>query len=203
MKIIAVDANYAPCNKEVRRPLVDEEPVIFMKTESSALKNGKPFFMPDYSVDIHYGTEIVVKINRLGKNIAERFARRYYDEVTVGIDLTARDILQRLRSQGLPWEISKAFDNSAVVGSFIPLSEADDGGIRFHLDINGRRAQEGDTAGMIFTVDRIIACASRYFTLKMGDLIYTGTPAGTGPVRAGDHLEGYIGNRKLLDFNIR
>ncbi|MDR1500133.1 MAG: fumarylacetoacetate hydrolase family protein [Tannerellaceae bacterium] len=202
MKIIAVGMNYVSHNKEMGQPAA--APVIFMKTESSLLKGGKPFFIPDFSSDIHYETEIVVKINRLGKNIAERFASRYYDEVTVGIDFTARDIQRRLRTEGLPWEISKAFDNSAAVGDFIPLSEAGNiSDIRFRLDINGSKVQEGNTADMIFTVDRIVAYISRFFTLKMGDLIYTGTPSGVGPVKVGDHLTGYMGERKLLDFNIR
>jgi 2-keto-4-pentenoate hydratase/2-oxohepta-3-ene-1,7-dioic acid hydratase in catechol pathway len=206
MKIIAVGMNYASHNKEMRHALNLSEPTLFMKTESSLLKDGKPFFIPDFSSDVHYETEIVVKINRLGKNIAERFARRYYSEVTVGIDFTARDLQKRLRAEGLPWEISKAFDGSAATGAFIPLAEAGDGDIRqlaFHLEINGVKVQEGNTADMLFPVDRIIAYASRFFTLKMGDLIYTGTPEGVGPVRIGDHLQGYIGERKLLDFNVR
>ncbi|MDR1644481.1 MAG: fumarylacetoacetate hydrolase family protein [Tannerellaceae bacterium] len=204
MKIIAVGMNYASHNKEMQHALKLPEPTLFMKSESSLLKNGKPFFIPDFSSDIHYETEIVVKINRLGKNIAERFARRYYSEITVGIDFTARDLQKQLRNSGLPWEISKAFDNSAATGEFIPLEET--GGIHhipFRLEINGITVQEGNTADMLFPVDRIIAYASRFFTLKMGDLIYTGTPQGVGPVQIGDRLQGYIGERKLLDFNIR
>jgi len=203
MKIIAVGMNYAAHNKEMRHDLELTEPTLFMKADSSLLKDGKPFFIPDFSSEIHYETEIVVRINRLGKNIAERFAHRYYDEVTVGIDFTARDLQTRLRSQGLPWELSKAFDNSAVLGTFIPLPEEGINQIPFHLQINGNTVQEGNTNQMIFPVDRIIAYASRFFTLKIGDLIYTGTPSGVGPVKIGDHLQGYIGEKKLLDFHVR
>jgi len=204
MKIIAVGMNYSAHNQEMHHTLQLAEPTIFMKSDSSLLKDGKPFFIPDFSSDIHYETEIVIRINRLGKNIAERFAHRYYDEVTVGIDFTARDLQTKLRNQGLPWELSKAFDNSAVVGTFVPLSEISPiQEIPFHLMINGEKVQEGNTSHMLFSVDQIIAYVSRFFTLKIGDLIYTGTPAGVGPVKIGDHLQGYIGNRKLLDFHVR
>lgn len=204
MKIIAVGMNYAAHNKELSHTLELKEPTIFMKSDSSLLKDGKPFFIPDFSSEIHYETEVVIRIDRLGKNIAERFAHRYYNEVTVGIDFTARDLQRRLRAEGLPWELSKAFDNSAVIGDFIPLEEAGDvNALPFHLDINGNRAQEGNTKDMLFAVDRIVSYVSRFFTLKIGDLIYTGTPAGVGPVSIGDHLEGYLGDRKLLDFYVR
>lgn len=196
--------NYAAHNKELHHTLELTEPTIFMKSDSSLLKDGKPFFIPDFSSEIHYETELVVKIDRLGKNIAERFAHRYYSEVTVGIDFTARDLQRRLREQGLPWEISKAFDNSAVIGTFIPLEEAGNvNQLSFHLDMNGQTVQQGNTADMLFSVDQIIAYVSRFFTLKIGDLIYTGTPVGVGPVSIGDHLEGYLGERKLLDFHVR
>lgn len=175
-----------------------------MKPDSALLKDGKPFFIPDFSSEIHYETEIVVKIARLGKNIAERFAGRYYSEVTVGIDFTARDLQTRLREKGLPWELSKAFDNAAAIGTFVPVAEV--GAVdrlSFHLDINGQTVQAGNTADMLFSIDRIIAYVSRFCTLKIGDLIYTGTPAGVGPVHIDDRLQGYIGNRKLLDFYVR
>lgn len=204
MKIIAVGMNYASHNKEMRHSLELAEPTIFMKTDSSLLKDGKPFFIPDFSEEIEYETELVVKICRLGKNIAERFASRYYDEVTVGIDFTARDLQRDFRAKGLPWELSKAFDHSAVVGEFIPLAEAgaiDD--LSFHLAINGNTVQRGHTADMLFSVDRIIAHVSRFCTLKIGDLIYTGTPVGVGPVQIDDHLTGFLGERKLLDFHVR
>ena len=197
--------NYAAHNKELHHTLELTDPTIFMKSDSSLLKDGKPFFIPDFSSEVHYETELVVKIDRLGKNIAERFAHRYYQEVTVGIDFTARDLQRKLRERGLPWELSKAFDNSAAIGSFIPLEEA--GGninaLSFHLDINGQCVQQGCSADMLFSVDRIVSYVSRFFTLKIGDLIYTGTPVGVGPVHIGDHLEGYLGNRKLLDFYVR
>lgn len=196
--------NYAAHNKELHHTLELTEPTIFMKSDSSLLKDGKPFFIPDFSSEIHYETELVVKIDRLGKNIAERFAHRYYSEVTVGIDFTARDLQRRLREQGLPWEISKAFDNSAVIGTFIPLEKAGNvNQLSFHLDMNGKTVQQGNTADMLFSVDQIIAYVSRFFTLKIGDLIYTGTPVGVGPVSIGDHLEGYLGEQKLLDFHVR
>jgi len=204
MKIIAVGMNYANHNKEMRNSLELSEPTIFMKPDSSLLKDGKPFFIPDFSSEIHHEVEIVIKIERLGKNIAERFAHRYYNEITVGIDFTARDIQTKLRTQGLPWELSKAFDSSAVIGTFIPLAEVGKiDNIPFRLDINGGTVQKGSTAEMIFSIDKIIAHVSRFFTLKIGDIIYTGTPAGVGRVNIDDHLQGYIGDRKLLDFYIR
>ena len=196
--------NYAAHNKELHHTLELTEPTIFMKSDSSLLKDGKPFFIPDFSSEIHYETELVIKVDRLGKNIAERFAHRYYHEVTVGIDFTARDWQRRLRAQGLPWELSKSFDNSAAIGTFIPLAEAGNvNDLSFRLDLNGKTVQEGHTREMLFSVDRIIAYVSRFFTLKIGDLIYTGTPAGVGPVHIGDRLEGYLGDRKLLDFHVR
>ena len=204
MKIIAVGMNYAAHNKELHHTLELTEPTIFMKSDSSLLKDGKPFFIPDFSSEIHYETELVIKVDRLGKNIAERFAHRYYHEVTVGIDFTARDWQRRLRALGLPWELSKSFDNSAAIGTFIPLAEAGNvNDLSFRLDLNGKTVQEGHTREMLFSVDRIIAYVSRFFTLKIGDLIYTGTPAGVGPVHIGDRLEGYVGDRKLLDFHVR
>lgn len=204
MKIIAVGMNYAAHNKELHHSLELSEPTIFMKSDSALLKDGKPFFIPDFSSEIHYETEIVVKIDRLGKNIAERFAHRYYNEVTVGIDFTARDLQRELRAKGLPWEISKAFDNSAVIGEFVPLDRVGDvNRIPFHLDINGQTVQSGNTSDMLFPVDKIIAYVSRFFTLKIGDLIFTGTPSGVGPVKINDHLQGYINERKLLDFHVK
>jgi 2-keto-4-pentenoate hydratase/2-oxohepta-3-ene-1,7-dioic acid hydratase in catechol pathway len=205
MKIFAVGMNYVEHNKELNNTLLLLEPVIFMKPDSALLKDGKPFFLPDFSSNVHYETEIVVKINKLGKYVDEKFAHRYYDEITVGIDFTARDLQNNLKSKGLPWEICKGFDGAAVVGDFIKLSEVGNNiqNIDFHLDINGNTVQKGNTADMLFTVDKIIEYASQFFTLKMGDLIYTGTPVGVGKVEIGNRLEGYIGERKLLDFNIR
>lgn len=203
MKIIAVGWNYHDHNKEMNRLFTPSEPTIFMKPDSALLKDGKPFFIPDFSERVEYETELVIKINRLGKNIAPRFAHRYYNEVTVGIDFTARDLQQKLKEKGAPWEISKAFDSSAVVGEFIDVSILDRSSIDFHLDINGNTVQSGNNADMIFKIDDIIAYVSRFFTLKIGDLIFTGTPAGVGPVSINDRLQGYIGDKKLLDFYVK
>ncbi|MDR2628086.1 MAG: fumarylacetoacetate hydrolase family protein [Dysgonamonadaceae bacterium] len=205
MKIICVGMNYASHNKEMNHTfLKNDDPVIFLKSDVSLLKDGKPFFIPDFSEEIEYETEIVVKINRLGKNIAPGFAHRYYDEITVGIDFTARDLQRRLRSEGKPWEISKAFDNSAVSGQFVSLqTQGSINDLSFRSDINGICVQKGNTSEMIFKVDDIIAYASRFFTLRMGDLIFTGTPSGVGRVHINDHIEGYIGDLKLLDFRVK
>ena len=181
-----------------------EEPVIFMKPDSALLKDSKPFFIPDFSKQVDYETELVVRICRLGKNIAPRFAHRYYDAVTVGIDFTARDLQRKLRAEGKPWEISKGFDNSAVIGDFVPVSRFKDvQNLDFHLNIDGNKVQEGNTRDMIFKIDDLIAYVSQFYTLKIGDLIYTGTPVGVGPVSIGQHLEGYLEDEKLLDFYVR
>ncbi len=205
MKIFAVGMNYAAHNKELDHTLIiPDEPVVFMKPDSALLKDGKPFFIPDFSKEIHYETELVVRINRLGKNIAERFASRYYDAVTVGIDFTARDLQRKLRNAGQPWEISKGFDGSAVIGDFIPVDQFENiQNLSVSLQIDGKKVQEGNTSDMLFTVDKIIAWISRFYTLKIGDLLFTGTPAGVGPVSIGQHLEGYLETKKLLDFYIR
>lgn len=205
MKIIAVGMNYAAHNQELGHTVIlPKEPVIFMKPDSALLKDSKPFFIPDFSKEVHYETELVVRINRLGKNIAQRFANRYYDAVTVGIDFTARDLQRELRSVGNPWEISKGFDNSAAIGHFIPVDKfADIQNLNFHLDINDNTVQQGNTKDMLFRVDQIIEYISQFFTLKIGDLLFTGTPVGVGPVKVGDHLTGYLENEKVLDFYVR
>jgi 2-keto-4-pentenoate hydratase/2-oxohepta-3-ene-1,7-dioic acid hydratase in catechol pathway len=206
MKIICVGMNYAAHNKELHNTLINtEEPTIFMKSDASLLKDGKPFYIPDFSSDMQYETEIVVKISRLGKSIARRFAHRYFEEVTVGIDMTARDLQRKFREGGLPWELCKSFDNSAVVGEFIKLEEGgyDINRLPFRLDINNKTVQEGNTSDMLFKIDEIIEYVSRFVTLKIGDLIYTGTPVGVGNVYINDHLQGYIGERKLLDFHVK
>ncbi len=204
MKIIAVGMNYAAHNNEMQHTLELTEPTIFMKPDCALLKDGKPFFIPDFSSEMHYETELVVKIDRLGKNIAERFAHRYYKEVTVGIDFTARDLQRKFREKGLPWELSKSFDNSAAVGEFVPLEKIGEvNNLNFHLEINGQQVQKGCTADLLFSVDKIIAYISQYVTLKIGDLIFTGTPMGVGPVHINDHLQGYIGEEKLLDFWVK
>lgn len=203
MKIFAIGQNYAEHNKELNSP-DPTEPVIFMKPDTAALKNNKPFYIPDFSSELHYETEIIVKISRLGKNIAPKFAHRYYEEIGLGVDFTARDIQRRLKAEGKPWEISKAFDNSAVIGNFIPKEELGDvQNIHFHLNINGNTVQKGHTSDMIFPVDEIIAWISRFFTLKIGDILFTGTPVGVGKVNIGDHLEGYIGEKKMFDFKVK
>ena len=204
MKIFAIGLNYDSHNKEMKRTFENEEPVLFMKPDTALLKDGKPFMLPDFSKEMHYETEIVVKVNRLGKNIAERFAHRYYDEITVGIDFTARDLQKKLKERGLPWEISKSFDNSAAIGEFISKNEIEEiQNVNFHLDINGNTVQQGNTEGMIYSIDKIISYISSFFTLKIGDLIFAGTPSGIGPVAINDHLQGYIEDRKLLDFKVK
>ena len=205
MKIIAVGMNYALHNKELGHTHENKELVIFLKPDSAILKDGKPFFIPDFSNEVHYETEVVVRICRLGKNIAPRFAHRYYDAVTVGIDFTARDLQRKFREAGNPWELCKGFDNSAAIGTFVPLEQV--GGnvqnLDFHLTIDDKEVQRGHTADMLFRVDEIIAYVSRFMTLKIGDLLFTGTPVGVGPVSIGQHLQGYLGEEKVLDFNIR
>lgn len=205
MKILAVGMNYAQHNNEMGHTQVNKEPVIFMKPDSAILKDGKPFFIPDFSNEIHYETEVVVRICRLGKNIAPRFAHRYYDAVTVGIDFTARDLQRKFREVGNPWELSKGFDNSAAVGTFISVEQAggDLQNLDFRLTIDDKEVQRGNTSNMLFKIDDIISYISRFMTLKIGDLLFTGTPAGVGPVSIGQHLQGYLGEEKLLDFYIR
>lgn len=197
--------NYQEHNKELGNTLLNiEEPVIFTKADSALLTGGKPFFVPAFTQRCDYETELVVRVCRLGRSIARRWAHRYYDQVTVGIDFTARDLQQQLRAKGLPWEISKGFDGSAVIGEMQPLANyADVQDLHFHLDKNGETVQSGHTADMIHKVDEIVSYISQFFTLKMGDLIFTGTPVGVGPVKEGDHLEGYLEGKKVLEFNVR
>jgi 2-keto-4-pentenoate hydratase/2-oxohepta-3-ene-1,7-dioic acid hydratase in catechol pathway len=203
MKIICIGRNYVEHARELNNPVPDE-PVFFMKPDSSLLINNKPFFLPDFSKEIHHEVEIVIKISRLGKNIQKKFAPRYYNEVTVGIDFTARDLQRICKEKGKPWEIAKGFDGSAILGEFISLSDLiNPNEIEFHLDINGNSAQKGNTRDMVFSIDRIIEYISQFVTLKMGDLIYTGTPAGVGPVKINDRLEAYIEEKKLLDFIVK
>jgi fumarylpyruvate hydrolase len=210
MKILAVGMNYREHLKELGNP-IPQEPVIFSKPDSSLLEatekrpsTNMPFFLPDFNSAIHYETELVIRINRLGKSIAAKYASRYYDAVTVGLDLTARDLQQRLRSEGKPWDLCKGFDQSAVVGSFVPVETL--GSIQqlhFSLLRNGNTVQQGHAADMIFTIDTIIEYVSRFFTLKTGDLIYTGTPSGIGALAVGDHLEGFLEDRKCLDLRVK
>lgn len=205
MKIFGVGLNYPQHNKEPKETLYrGENPVVFMKADSALLKDGKPFFLPDDMGRVNFETEIVVRICRLGKAIPARFAHRYYDAVTVGIDFTAIDMLNKMREKGLPWEMCKAFDGSAVIGEWVPVEKFRDvQSLPFHLDINGKTVQEGCTCDMLFKIDEIIEYISKYFTLKTGDILYTGTPVGVAPVNIDDHLEGYIESRKVLEFNVK
>ena len=205
MKIFAVGMNYALHNKELDGALYKPEaPVIFTKADSALLKDGKPFFIPDWSERVDYEAEIVVRICRLGKGIPARFAHRYYDAVTVGIDFTARDWQEQARAKGLPWDVCKGFDGSAVIGQWVEKEKFRDvQALQFHLDINGTTVQQGCTSDMLYKIDELIAYISTYFTLKTGDLLYTGTPVGVGPVKIDDHLEGWVEDRKVLDFNCK
>ena len=225
MKIFAIGMNYAAHNQELHGTLKrPDEPVIFTKADSAILNQGKPFFIPDHLGRIDYETEVVVRICRLGKSIPQRFAHRYYDALTLGIDFTARDLQRKASEAGQPWTICKGFDGSAAIGEWIPkekllkdpeaICEASGlQALHFHLDIQtaedrehdrpGRTVQEGCTSDMLYTIDEIIAYISQFFTLKTGDLLYTGTPAGVGPVHIGDRLEGWLEDRKVLAFNCR
>lgn len=203
MKIICVGRNYADHAKELKNE-VPTEPVIFMKPKTAVLLPGKSLYYPEFTEDLQYECELVVKITCNGKYIQEKFAHKYYGEVTLGIDFTARDLQRKQQQKGLPWEIAKAFDGSAVVGSFVPITvETDVHNIAFVLRKNGEMVQEGHTRDMIFSVDKIIAYVSKFFTLNIGDLIYTGTPAGVGPVLPGDKLEGYMQGNKVMEVEVK
>jgi acylpyruvate hydrolase len=203
MKIIAIGRNYAEHAKELNNP-VPTVPVIFMKPDTALLKDNKPFYHPDFSQDIHHEIELVLKVCKEGKHIAEKFASAYYDEIGLGVDFTARDIQSRHKEKGLPWELAKAFDGSAPISNFLPKSDFKDiYNINFKLDINGETRQTGNTNMLLFSFEQIIAFVSQYITLKKGDLIFTGTPAGVGKVNVGDHLQGYIEDNKLLDFYVK
>ena len=197
--------NYPQHNKELDGTLYKPEaPIIFTKADSALLKDGKPFFIPDFMGRIDYETEVVVRICRLGKSIPERFAHRYYDALTVGIDFTARDLQEQLRKNGQPWDLCKGFDGSAVIGQWVDKEKfLNINTLPFHLDINGHTVQEGCTADMLYTIDSLIAYISQYFTLKTGDILFTGTPVGVGPVHIDDHLKGYLADRKVLEFNCK
>lgn len=204
MKIICVGRNYEAHAKELNNA-VEESPVIFLKPETALIPNRQPFFYPAFSNDVHYETELVIKINKLGKHIEERFAHRYYNEISLGIDFTARDVQSQLKAKGLPWELAKGFDGSAPLGTFVdknsfhkPIQD-----LNFHMKLNGETKQEGKTSHMIFSVDKIISFVSSFFTLKIGDLIYTGTPAGVGPIQKGDHLEAWLEDVKVLSVKVK
>ncbi len=203
MKIIAIGRNYSEHAKELNHA-VPSSPVFFLKPETALLQKNKPFFYPSFTSDLHYETEIVVRINKNGKHIEEQFAHRYYDEIGIGIDFTARDLQQIQKEKGLPWEIAKAFDHSAPTSPMAPLNRYKNiQDIYFSLKINDKQVQIGHTADMIFTVDKVIAYVSQFVSLKIGDLIFTGTPAGVGPVKIGDQLEAFIEGESLLKFEIK
>ena len=203
MKIICIGLNYNSHIQELKSQIPDV-PVFFMKPETAMIVKNRPFFLPDFSNDIHYEVELLVRINKLGKSIQKKFAHTYYDEIGLGIDFTARDLQQKVRSEGLPWEITKSFDGSAVIGTFLPKSQFTDlNCIPFHLQLNDRIVQQGNSSDMIFDIDTIIEYVSQFVTLKIGDIIFTGTPVGVGPVAINDRLQGYIGDQKLFDFRVK
>lgn len=203
MKIIAIGRNYAAHAKELNNP-IPGNPVIFLKPDTAVLKDNKPFYIPDFSSDIHYELEVVLKICKEGKHISEKFAANYYEEVGIGIDFTARDIQTVHKQQGLPWELAKAFDHSAAISSFIPKTAIPDmHNLEFELTINDQTRQQGNTKNMLFSFERIIAFVSQYITLKKGDLIFTGTPEGVGQVHQGDRLAATLQGQKLLNFDIK
>jgi 2-keto-4-pentenoate hydratase/2-oxohepta-3-ene-1,7-dioic acid hydratase in catechol pathway len=204
MKIICIGRNFSEHAKELgnKEP---SEPVVFLKPDTALLRNNDPFFIPDFSEEVHHEIEIVVKINRVGKNIQPKFAHKYYEEIGLGIDFTARDLQFKLKDKGLPWEKSKAFDSSAAISKiFIPKNELGDlNDLKFYLEKNGEKVQSGNTNQMIFKIEEIICYVSKFFTLKIGDLIYTGTPSGVGKININDELVGYLNNFKLLDFKVK
>lgn len=203
MKIIAIGRNYAEHARELNNPL-PSEPVVFLMPSTSIIQRNKPFFYPDFSKDIHHEVELVLKVSRVGKNIDEKFAHRYYKQIGIGIDFTARDLQRKAKEKGLPWEKAKAFDGSAPLGRFIEKDQFNDiGNIPFSLKINDKLVQQGNSGDMIFSFDQIIAYVSKFFSLQIGDLIYTGTPAGVGPVQIGDRLEAFIAEESLLNFYVR
>lgn len=204
MKIICIGRNYAKHAAELNNP-IPQEPVVFLKPDTAILLKKHPFFIPEHSNEVHHEIEVVVKINRLGKHIEPRFAHKYYDEIGLGIDFTARDVQAKCKAKGLPWEKAKAFDGSAAVSRFFKLKDLNKPitDIDFHLDINGKTVQKGNTKNMLFSVNELIAYVSKYFTLKTGDLIFTGTPAGVGQVHREDLLELYLEGERIFYFNVK
>ncbi|PKP25236.1 MAG: 2-hydroxyhepta-2,4-diene-1,7-dioate isomerase [Bacteroidetes bacterium HGW-Bacteroidetes-2] len=203
MKLICIGRNYTDHIKELEneRPT---DPVIFMKPDTAVLLKKQPFFIPEFSQDVHHEVEILVKINKVGKYIDEKFAHKYYDEIGLGIDFTARDLQTKLKEKGLPWEKAKAFDGAAVVGDFIPKSEFENiNNIQFHLENNKKIVQKGNTSLMLWKIDALIEYVSKYFTLKIGDIIFTGTPSGVAKVNPNDQLEGYIENKQLFSIKVK
>jgi len=203
MKILAIGRNYAEHIAELKNETPDE-PVIFFKPDTALLKNNDPFYYPDYTQDIHHEVELILRISKEGKNISSQFAPKYYDAIGLGIDFTARDLQTKAKNKGLPWTLAKGFNGSAPVSEFLPLSDFPDlKNINFKLLVNGAEKQVGNSSMMLNTFDDMIAYMSRFITLKKGDIIFTGTPKGVGPVQIGDRLEGFIEDKKLLDFEIK
>ncbi|MCF8255285.1 MAG: fumarylacetoacetate hydrolase family protein [Bacteroidia bacterium] len=202
MKIFCIGRNYSEHAKELGNA-VPENPVVFSKPDTALLKNGEPFYLPSFSNDVHHEVELVIKISKVGKNIQEKFARNYFNEIGLGVDFTARDLQTQLKSKGLPWELAKGFDGSAPIGEFWNVEGSGLNQIEFSLTKNGTLVQAGNTKDMIFSFEKIVSFISHYFTLKVGDLIYTGTPAGVGPVVIGDVLEGFVGDKSLLRFEVK
>jgi len=203
MKIFAIGQNYVEHNKELNSQN-PTEPVVFMKPDTALLKNNKPFFIPDFTQELHYETELIIKFNRIGKNIDSKFSERYFTEIGLGVDFTARDLQRKLKAEGKPWEVCKAFDNSAIIGNFLPVNELDDiQKIEFRMDLNGKTVQRGNSQDMIFPINELVSYVSRFFTIKIGDILFTGTPAGVGKVIIGDRLEGYIFEKKMFDFLVK
>jgi 2-keto-4-pentenoate hydratase/2-oxohepta-3-ene-1,7-dioic acid hydratase in catechol pathway len=203
MKIICIGRNYIAHAKELNNP-VPKKPVFFLKPDTALLPKNNPFFYPAFTTDLHYEAELVLKISKNGRHIEECFAHKYYDEIGIGIDFTARDIQAECKQKGLPWEIAKAFDHSAPIGKFLPLTDfSNRENIRFSLKINNEIRQEGNSGDMLFSFDRIIAYVSGFITLRIGDYIFTGTPKGVGPVKIDDHFEAFIEDKKLLEFNVK
>ncbi len=203
MKIICIGRNYIAHANELNNP-VPKKPVFFMKPDTALLQDGKDFYLPEFSKDVHFETELVLRICKNGKHIPEAFASDYYDEIGIGIDFTARDMQSECKKKGLPWEIAKAFDHSAPLGGFLPKSSFEDmGNIPFSLKINDTYRQKGNSQHMIFSFDQIIAYVSQFISLRLGDYIYTGTPEGVGPTELKDHFQAFIGDHKLLDFKVK
>ncbi|MCX2681592.1 fumarylacetoacetate hydrolase family protein [Galbibacter sp. EGI 63066] len=203
MKIICIGRNYTEHIEELANEK-PTDPVIFMKPDSAVLRGVQIFYIPDFSGEIHYEVEVLVKINKVGKHIDTKFAHKYYDEIGLGIDLTARDLQSKLKAKGLPWEKAKAFDGSAIVGNWLPKDSLGDvNDLNFKLLRNGKAVQNGNTSLMLWKIDELISYISMFFTLKKGDIIFTGTPAGVGRVSPDDHLEGFLEEKKLLSLKVR
>jgi 2-keto-4-pentenoate hydratase/2-oxohepta-3-ene-1,7-dioic acid hydratase in catechol pathway len=203
MKIICIGRNYSEHAKELNNPL-PENPMFFMKPDTALLIRNRPFYIPDFSEEIHYETELVIKISKNGKNVQEKFAHNYYDKIALGIDFTARDIQKKCKEKGHPWEIAKAFDHSAPISTFISISELNNSDeIKFRMDLNDKTVQNGNSKDMIFSFEKIISYVSQFIYLKMGDILFTGTPAGVGKVNIGDRITAFLEDRKMLDFMIK